>query len=566
MSIKTKLIGGFSLILFLFALSGVVTYLGLGTIYRNSNDVRTMAVPSMQNMGWMNGAVSDVPRLIEQILLETDESKLKDIKTELDQLLLQIDEHTKLYENSLVSNEEDRQILQEFKDNWSVFMEYEPEIVQLGMSNENEKAWSKFKDVYANWTAANNSTIALIDYNSEYADYSSNQTNKAVNRTLTFVVILFSVTFVLGIIIIIYLCISILGSINLLKKGLTVAEENNDLTYNFPVKGKDEVAFMSIALNKFLGSVKDSFLEVVSESKNVEYAVVSVNKSVLELSSSTEEISAATEEVSAGMEETAATAEEVNAFSSDMESAIESMAAKAQNGAEMANRNSKRAIEIKKDLIKSQNLAKEIYAGSKEKLEIALQQSKAVDQIGILSNAILQISSQTNLLALNAAIEAARAGESGKGFAVVADEIRKLAEDSQKTVTEIQKVTAEVVSSVNGLSDNSRNIMEYIDTRVMHDYQSFYDISEQYQSDAADMDELVTDFSATAEELSATVDGIVKAMGDVAKTVNEGASGTEDISQKIIDIAAQTDEVKGQMLRSSNSAGKLKDAVSRFKV
>lgn len=62
----------------------------------------------------------------------------------------------------------------------------------------------------------------------------------------------------------------------------------------------------------------------------------------------------------------------------------------------------------------------------------ALERATAVDQIGILSQSILDVTAQTNLLALNASIEAARAGEAGRGFAVVASEIRKLADDSRQ--------------------------------------------------------------------------------------------------------------------------------------
>ena len=57
-------------------------------------------------------------------------------------------------------------------------------------------------------------------------------------------------------------------------------------------------------------------------------------------------------------------------------------------------------------------------------MESAVERSRNVEQINLLTADILEISSQTNLLALNASIEAARAGEAGKGFAVVADEIR----------------------------------------------------------------------------------------------------------------------------------------------
>lgn len=342
-----------------------------------------------------------------------------------------------------------------------------------------------------------------------------------------------------------------------------------DFTIEIPQKFlnfKDEAGILAKAMNTMQISIKDVINGVIKEAQMVGGSVSATGKYIGELTSQIEEVSSTTEELSAGMEETAASSEEMNATAAEIDHAIETIAAKAQQGAISAGEISVRAAQLKQNAIVSKESASNVYINAQGKLRSAIQQSKEVDQIMALSEAILQITAQTNLLALNAAIEAARAGEAGRGFAVVANEIRKLAEDSKSAVNGIQNITKTVVASVTNLSVSSEDVLDFIDKQVLKDYDTLVKIGEQYNKDAEFVDELVTDFSATAEQLSASIQDMLKTISEVSSAANEGAEGTTDIAQKAMTVFEKAEEVMKQSDISRESSDMLMQIIEKFKL
>ncbi len=266
------------------------------------------------------------------------------------------------------------------------------------------------------------------------------------------------------------------------------------------------------------------------------------------------------------MQETAASAEEMSATSQDIERAVKSIAQKSQEGANQASEINKRAENTKVNVQVSQKKAKEIFTNTSEELKRAIESSKVVEQINVLSESIMEITSQTSLLALNAAIEAARAGEAGKGFSVVADEIRKLAEQSKDTVTEIQNITVKVIESVKNLSDSSNNLLTFMSTDVSNDYKTMLNVADKYSEDARFVDTLVTDFSSTSEELLASLQDVVKTIENVTQAASEGAGGTTDIACGVLEVSNKSNDVLQEALKSEESANNLKKEVSKFKI
>ncbi len=329
---------------------------------------------------------------------------------------------------------------------------------------------------------------------------------------------------------------------------------------------KDEIGRMT----KSILHLKDEFRKIITrvreESNGVEHSVSKVKEYIFRLNNDIQEVSATTEQLSAGMQETAASSEEMNATSAEIEAAVESIAEKASNGATTASDINNRAEHINNSFLASKKNAADIFNQTSERLQRALEESKSVDKIGIFSDTIMQIAAQTNLLALNAAIEAARAGENGKGFSVVAEEIRKLAEESKVAVMQIQKETKTVVASVKNLSDSANELLTFVSEDVNKDYDTMLTSAEQYSSDANTVGELVSDLSATSEELLAAIHNMMEAINEITNATNEGANGTTNIAQKTSEVVVTSDKVLRQADLSKESSDRLLEVVAKFKV
>ena len=126
----------------------------------------------------------------------------------------------------------------------------------------------------------------------------------------------------------------------------------------------------------------------------------------------------------------------------------------------------KHAIDIRNKAEKDIEIGNAIYISKRENIIKAIEEGKIVKEIKVMADGIASIAEQTNLLALNAAIEAARAGEQGRGFAVVAEEVRKFAEQSSGTVTQIQDMVIQVQFAFNNLSNSGQDVLNFIVNNV----------------------------------------------------------------------------------------------------
>ncbi len=342
-----------------------------------------------------------------------------------------------------------------------------------------------------------------------------------------------------------------------------------DFTVEIPekyLKQKDEIGLIYNSLQQMISSIKGMIGEVARESVSSIRIFEKLSEEIHILQNQFNEMAAQTHQLSMGMEQTAAASQEMNATSNEIETAASSVAEKSQDGTKAANAMSKRASQIKINVIESEKSATQVISETQDMLEKAIDESKAVEKITALSDAILQITAQTNLLALNAAIEAARAGEVGRGFAVVADEIRHLAEDSKNTVNQIQSITEVIRNAVVNLSSSSHKLLEFVSRDVKKDYSFMLTAAEQYNKDADGIDELVGDFSATSEELLASIQDMIKVIDDISQSTVEGAAGTTGIAQKSGFALERTNEIVKMLEIVKTGTQSLSNAVEKFNI
>lgn len=383
--------------------------------------------------------------------------------------------------------------------------------------------------------------------------------------------------FVMGIVVVLIIVSFLLSFIRINKTILGISYElqsiiNNinrgkgDLTARINTKTKTELAMISDGINEFLGTLQGVIKDVKNGASVLSTSSDSMVVKIQSASDNVTNTSAAMEELAASMENVSTTAIDLNDKVFEVREATNAIDAEAKEGASKANEIKTAADEIKKEATEKKDNTGAKMEELSRVLEVSVKESEQVNQIGDLTNEILDIASQTNLLALNASIEAARAGEAGKGFAVVADEISKLAANSRDTAGNIQEISAKVTAAVKTLSDNAVQVIEFINENVLADYDAFVETGSKFEDTATMIDEMLATFSDKADNLNNVMNEMADRIETISNSVNESSNAIGMSAQAATEIVGEIQGINEAMDQNNDVTKQLNASTQKFEI
>ncbi|WP_431028966.1 methyl-accepting chemotaxis protein [Lysinibacillus sp. LZ02] len=447
---------------------------------------------------------------------------------------------------------------QEFEQKVEAFLTLANEMNEVGFTDEITANY------YTVATEAIDAAFALYDASmTTMVDFTTAEKESSSRTTITVFISLIIVTLVA-----LYIFIGLYLSIRRAVQQLEMVTENvanGDLTTMVSLNTKDELSNVENSFNQMMTSLNSLVTEISSNAQLLAASSEELNASAEETTAATEHVAKSVEQMTSDSEKQTAGVTEANEAFDTMSIGIERMAENSNRVSDLTREATEQAQYGNEAVNKTMNQMKTIQQTVEQSSGMIQGLNTHSQEIGNILKVITDISDQTNLLALNAAIEAARAGEAGKGFAVVADEVRKLAEQSAQSATQI----ATLIQTIQKDTENAVTFMDKVNEDVHIGLQvteetasKFVHISQSMQTLNPEMEAI----AATIHEFSAQTQQIVAAMNEIMILSQNNLQVTEAVSATTEEQLSAMEEISTSAESLSSMAETLQSLVTKFKL
>lgn len=269
----------------------------------------------------------------------------------------------------------------------------------------------------------------------------------------------------------------------------------------------------------------------------IDRAITSIATSSTEIAATVEEQERMASQQAASVNQTTTTMDELGASSRATSEQIETAASQAMQALSLAGLGTKAVEETLKAMATLKTKVEDLQGQ-------IMQLSEQTDRIGNISTLVSDLANQTNMLALNAAVEAVRAGEHGKGFGVVASEIRKLADRSKKSATQINLLVADIQKAINStvmVTDEGTKTVESGVNIASETAAAFAGVADAINNVVLSSQQV----SLNAKQQAVAIEQVVEAMNSLNQAAAQTASGitqtkvgTQKLNEAALDLKA----------------------------